>query len=1060
MTAKGQPRRILTGNDTEPFARLVRWAGSLGVGILIFLVASLVIEFTRGSGRVAAIWPVNAMLIVILLKSPARNWLSQLLAMTGGLLAANIYAGDGLVRGTILALANLAEVCCVAFAFLRWKNVRFISLTGISILIFASFAGCFLSASLAALGLMVTGDSLYLSDATLWFAADFLGIVLFTPVFWSLIDRSRKFEIASPDVQFILKLGLLCVTTFFVFAQSEYPFLFLVPPALVYVAFSGGVKAAAIGLLMITAISLPFTLAGTGPISLMSTEMTAKILALQLFLATNSVLGLAVGAAASDRRRLVNQIKTSRARLRMKSQQQLEMIRKANLAERLAGVGHWTLNPETQQVDWSPEVYAIHGVTPEEFDPMYGDAIMFYAEGDRDRVRSLVQRGISQAEGWEFQATLIRRSDGKRRTVRSIGEVQTDSNGTVDRVFGVFRDITDEQNILEALASSESKYRTLADYSTDIIVRFGPDGVIRYASPACEILGVSPEDAVGLSTVDFTIPEDREHAEHLTDDLFHTSAVDPAALREFRVRNKDGDIIWLEGNPNVILDEHGNTKEVISTFRDVTERKAREKALAEARSAAEAAGKAKAEFLSNMSHEIRTPLNGILGFAQLLEQTDLSDEQRLFVERSLSAGRHLREIVDDILDYSKIEAGRVELEERPVDIPKLVRETVDLVRAAQPDTKVEFELDVEPLHTMADEVRIKQILTNLVGNAAKFTQEGSVAVNSSVQDTTLTIEVVDTGPGIAPEKLEHVFEGFRQADNSITRKFGGTGLGLSISRSLARLMGGDLVLESRVGEGTTARLILPARLVAPPETSQSDAEPDTHAGALKVMAVDDVPMNLELVAFGLGRQGHTVATFSSARAALDDLNAGNRYDVILMDVQMPDMDGLAATREIRSMSGPVAQTPIIALTANVLPEQIKECLQAGMTGHAPKPINIDELEKTVRRHGRSGNDVAESMDTATSVDALTARYADYLAGVPGELSKILQQADHASVLEDIRRLSHAIAGSAGSFGFGEVSDAAFALEAVAERIQETGESLEDLAPSVSRFIDSAEKAVA
>jgi CheY-like chemotaxis protein len=226
------------------------------------------------------------------------------------------------------------------------------------------------------------------------------------------------------------------------------------------------------------------------------------------------------------------------------------------------------------------------------------------------------------------------------------------------------------------------------------------------------------------------------------------------------------------------------------------------------------------------------------------------------------------------------------------------------------------------------------------------------------------------------------------------------------------------------------------------------------------MAVDDVPMNLELVAFGLGRQGHTVATFSSARAALDNLSAGNRYDVILMDVQMPDMDGLAATREIRSMSGPVAQTPIIALTANVLPEQINECLQAGMTAHAPKPINIDELEKTVRRHGRSGINVAEAMDTATSVDALTAKYADYLAGVPGELSKILEQPDHASVLEDIRRLSHAVAGSAGSFGFREVSDAAFALEAVAERIQETGESLEDLAPSVSRFIDSAEKAVA
>lgn len=1043
---------------------LVSLARNIGVGILVFIVAATMIEFTRGAGRVAAIWPVNAILIVLLLKIPRKSWASLLISMVAALFLANHFAGDDMLRAAVLALANLTEVCCVAYIFTNRRKIRFISLAGMSTLVVGAFVGCLLSSFIAGMGLSTTGEKVFLPDALLWFSADFLGIILFAPIIWSLADRSRKFVSTAPDIQYILKLGLLCATTFFVFAQSDYPFLFLVPPALVFLAFSGGVKAAAIGLLMITAISLPFTLAGTGPISLMSSDFTSKILALQLFLATNSILGLAIGAAASDRRRLVNHIKRSRERLTRKSREQQEMLTKARLAERMAGVGHWTLNPLTQEVDWSPEVYTIHGVTPEEFNPMYGDAIMFYAEEDRDRVRGLVQRAISEAQGWEFQATIVRKSDGKRRRVRSIGDHLTDETGKVERVFGVFKDVTDEQTMMEALATSESKYRTLAENSTDIIVKFGMDGIITYASPACEVLGISPEDAIGLSTLDFTIPEDRKYATEITEDLFKSDGIDPSIQREFRVRDKNGNIIWLEGNPKIIKGGDGRAREIISTFRDITDRKEREQALAEARADAEAAGKAKAEFLSNMSHEIRTPLNGILGFTQLLSDTPLDQDQKLFVSRAMSAGHLLRDIVNDILDYSKIEAGQVQLEERAVDIAQVVQETIDLVHAGRNGKTVPMTSLVESQGAFIDEVRLKQILTNLIGNSAKFTAEGTVQVSATIENEQLNINVTDTGPGIPEAKLESVFEGFKQADNSVTRKFGGTGLGLSISRSLARLMGGELQLESKLGEGTVAKLILPFKPATLPMPDSHEPKSHLPVGKLRVMAVDDVSMNLELLEMGLGKFGHSVHGFLSAHEALASLRNGDLYDVILMDVQMPEFDGIAAARAIRALPGHARNLPIVALTANVLPDQIAQCIAAGMTDHAAKPIDILHLNALISSLSPAKavplSETGPKQFVDDPLEKLKLKYKDYLAGIPSEFATILNQEDRRTALKEIRNLCHSIAGSAGSFGFGEVSEAAFSLEYIAQETSKSGQFTDELVDSLSEFIRVTEQVVA
>ena len=273
---------------------------------------------------------------------------------------------------------------------------------------------------------------------------------------------------------------------------------------------------------------------------------------------------------------------------------------------------------------------------------------------------------------------------------------------------------------------------------------------------------------------------------------------------------------------------------------------------------------------------------------------------------------------------------------------------------ARPNTEVAISHHVSDYiadAVLGDEIRVKQILMNIIGNAAKFTDTGSVTVDARLETGQIHISVMDTGPGIPKGKLEHVFIGFSQADSSITRQYGGSGLGLSISRSLARLMGGDLSLASRQGEGTTVTLVLPYHPAqkAPLEEFTDPQLDEALSFSARIMIVDDVEMNRALLETGLGKAGLETVSFCSAPEAILSLLEDAPYDVILMDVQMPDMDGLTAARHIREMPGPVGQTPIIALTANVLSSQVQACRDAGMEEHVGKPVNIKRLVKLIER---------------------------------------------------------------------------------------------------------------
>ncbi|WP_454758755.1 ATP-binding protein [Caulobacter segnis] len=383
----------------------------------------------------------------------------------------------------------------------------------------------------------------------------------------------------------------------------------------------------------------------------------------------------------------------------------------------------------------------------------------------------------------------------------------------------------------------------------------------------------------------------------------------------------------------------------------------RQAAARAAQARAQAASQAKSDFLATISHEIRTPLNSILGFASLVaDDPQLSPENRRRLDLVGRAGRSLAEIVGDLLDFAKVEAGRLDLTLTPASPSALLRDAVAII-APEAAAKglylrtvcaAEGEGDVDQPLSL-DETRLRQVLLNLLANALKFTSEGGVTVRLTAGPAPglLRFEVIDTGIGIAPEVQERLFQRFSQADSSISRSYGGTGLGLAISKALVSRMGGAIGVESQLGHGARFWITLAAEPAALPLASDGPA-PIAPERAARVLLVDDHPMNRELGKALLTLAGCEVVTADDGHQALDAVQSGD-FDLVLMDVHMPGMDGLAATRAIRALPDPIGAIPIVALSADVLPEQIARCRAAGMDDHVAKPIRREELIATVAR---------------------------------------------------------------------------------------------------------------
>ena len=418
------------------------------------------------------------------------------------------------------------------------------------------------------------------------------------------------------------------------------------------------------------------------------------------------------------------------------------------------------------------------------------------------------------------------------------------------------------------------------------------------------------------------------------------------------VHAKTGDVRWVSVNWRPSKED-----EVIGTLCDITHRKEQELELELARAKAEAASEAKTEFLATMSHELRTPMNGVIGMAAALQRTSLSDQQVAMVGLIQEASEVLLTQLNDLLDMSKIEAGHLRLEAEPFDLARLVCGVGELFRPSANGKGVFLSVEVDAEQApvvIGDALRLRQILQNLVSNAVKFTHSGEVAIGVQAeargdQTADLIVRVRDTGIGISQEQIARLFDKFSQADGSIARRFGGTGLGLAISQDLAELMGGAIEVESVVGAGSTftLRLALPLDAAQSPQ-SELTASPyaSNDQQGISILAVDDNAMN-RLVLKTILEQFGLAATFAENGPQAIGFAKAQVYDLILMDIHMPEMDGLTATREIRRGSGPNVATPIIALTADTLPEQIGRCHAAGMVKHLAKPIRPDLLMQTI-----------------------------------------------------------------------------------------------------------------
>jgi signal transduction histidine kinase/DNA-binding NarL/FixJ family response regulator len=376
-------------------------------------------------------------------------------------------------------------------------------------------------------------------------------------------------------------------------------------------------------------------------------------------------------------------------------------------------------------------------------------------------------------------------------------------------------------------------------------------------------------------------------------------------------------------------------------------REAKEAAEA-AQAAAEAAARTEAEFLAVMSHEIRTPMTAVIGMAELLAVEPLPPEQRAYVGAIRSSGQHLLAIINDILDYSRIEAGGLELERVDVELSELLEQVRSLMAPPSAERGLVFEVAIEdgaPRVARGDPTRLRQILLNLVGNALKFTTKGGVTVTLRSRGDALRFEVRDTGIGIPEAALARLFERFRQADSSTTRRYGGTGLGLAISKRLVDAMGGRIGVESEPGQGSLFWFEVPFEPGRAPAAGR-DGAAVAAVPPLRLLIAEDVATNRVLLRGMLGRHGHAIVFATDGAEALE-LAAKERFDAVLMDVQMPVMDGLEATRRIRRLPAPASRVPIVALTAGVIEQERRHCLAAGMDGVLTKPVVWTQLLATL-----------------------------------------------------------------------------------------------------------------
>ncbi|MDB5499382.1 MAG: sensory box histidine kinase/response regulator [Phenylobacterium sp.] len=645
---------------------------------------------------------------------------------------------------------------------------------------------------------------------------------------------------------------------------------------------------------------------------------------------------------------------------RARAEELEETRRTRRMLSEAAGIGAWVFEPRENRIEWSRDLLFLTGYAPEDIqtpDQFYA----FVHPADRKRMQERMGRAVVTGEGSSLEHRL--KVNGRWTSWRSTFRTEPRPGG-VFALRGISENITELANARDLARRGELKMKRAereAQASAQrlaVALEAAEAGVYEidhvsktfWASPEfVKITGqgeASYHEATQLRFPGFH-PDDLTHVRESFRSL-HTGASDSGAF-DARIVRPDGETRWIRVSHHLKVGRGGRWLKAVGLIQDFDARKRQEIALLEAQQAAEAAGEAKSAFLANMSHEIRTPMNGVLGVLHLLKTEKLSEDGRHMLEEALSCGQMLSELLNDVIDFSKIEAGRLELASEPIDPRSLLDGVVRLLRPPADGKGLILRLDADPSlgWVRSDPVRLRQALFNLVGNAVKFTERGSVTVRCrSPRPGFLRFEVIDTGVGIPAEAQDRIFQRFDQGDASTTRKFGGSGLGLAITQKLAEMMSGAVGFTSEEGVGSTFWL----ELEAPPAEAAAEAceSLDPLLEGLRVLVVEDNATNRMIATKLLESLGAEVSTAADGYLGVEAASQGD-FHLILMDVQMPGIDGLEAARRIRALGGAAARTPIVALTANVLAHQRQAYLDAGMDGVVGKPISPGVLLREIAR---------------------------------------------------------------------------------------------------------------
>ena len=649
-----------------------------------------------------------------------------------------------------------------------------------------------------------------------------------------------------------------------------------------------------------------------------------------------------------------------------------------------------------------------------------------------------------------YELTYIRKDGSRFPAVVSVTALR-DAQGAIIGYLLIGTDNTarkqieaEQRKLDQRLRDQQFYTRSLIESNIDALATTDPFGIITDVNKQMEALtGCTRDELIGAPFKSyFTDPERAEAAIKLV--LSEKKVTD----YELTACARDGKQTVVSYNATTFYDRDRTLQGVFAAARDVTERKLVEAELREAKANAESASRTKSDFLASMSHEIRTPMNAIMGIADLLAKTSLSPEQDKYVQIFRRAGDNLLNLINDILDLSKVEASQLELERTGFSLNDHLEKVMEIVAARAHEKGLVLVCEIAPnvpTDLVGDSTRLRQVLLNLLGNAIKFTETGEVSLRVALDagaatPTALRFTVSDTGIGIAGDKLTRVFERFTQANSSTTRRFGGSGLGLTISKRLVELMGGRIWAESKVGEGSVFAFALPLEIWAEanrPTAVPVGTGPELPLPALRILLAEDSPDNCMITMAYLEDTPYRIEVAETGAIALEKFTAGH-YDVVLMDRQMPVMDGLTATRRIRAWEQANGRppTPIIALTASALKGDREMCLAAGCTAFLTKPIKQEVLLRAIKEH--SIVVPASSRDDSGRLDPILMsakhKFADripaYLRSCRQNGITMLDALDRVD-FETVAMLGHQMRGSGGAFGFQAITDIGAALEEAA-----------------------------